>query len=82
MEMKEQLEKNQENLDKANKKSLELDNKSKEVKEIINDLKSTLIKKDNYILKQEDKDKLKSISIKLIKQMMNIKYSNTICYSK
>ena len=58
MEMKEQLEKNQENLDKANKKSLELDNKSKEVKEIINDLKSTLIKKDNYILKQEDKDKI------------------------
>ena len=58
MEMKEQPEKNQENLEKANKKSLELDNKSKEVKEIINDLKTTLIKKDNYILKQEDKDKI------------------------
>lgn len=58
MEMKEQPEKNQENLEKANKKSLELDNKSKEVKEIINDLKPTLIKKDNYILKQEDKDKI------------------------
>lgn len=36
----------------------ELDNKSKEVKEIINDLKPTLIKKDNYNLKQEDKDKI------------------------
>ena len=58
MEMKEQLEKNQESLEKANKKSLKLDNNSKEVKEIINDLKPTLIKKDNYILKQEDKDKL------------------------
>ena len=58
MEMKEQLEKNQENLEKANKKSLELDNKLKEVKEIIKDLKSTLINKDNYILKQEDKDKI------------------------
>ena len=57
-EMKEQLEKKQENLEKANKKSLELDNKSKEVKEIISDLKPTLIKKDNYILKQEDKDKI------------------------
>ena len=57
-EMKEQLEKNQKNLEKANKKSLELDNKSKEVKEIISDLKPTLIKKDNYILKQEDKDKI------------------------
>ena len=60
MEMKEQLEKNQENLEKANKKSLDLDNKSKEVKEIINDLKPTLIKKDNYILKQEDKDKIEN----------------------
>ena len=45
-------------LEKTNKKSLELDNKSKEVKEIINHLKPTLIKKDNYILKQEDKDKI------------------------
>ena len=60
LEMKEQLEKNQENLEKANKKSIELDNKSKEVKEIINDLKPTLIKKDNYILKQEDKDKIEN----------------------
>ncbi len=58
MEMKEQLEKNQESLDKANKKSLELDKNTKEIKEIVNDLKPTLIKKDNYILKQEDKEKL------------------------
>ena len=57
-EMQEAIERHQINLDKANKKSLELDNKSKEVKEIINDLKPTLIKKDNYILKQEDKDKI------------------------
>ena len=60
MEMKEQLEKNQEKLEKSNKKFLELDNKSKEVKEIINDLKPTLIKKDNYILKQEDKEKIEN----------------------
>ena len=60
MEMKEQLEKKQENLEKANKKSFELDNNSKEVKEIINDLKPTLIKKGNYILKQEDKDKIEN----------------------
>lgn len=38
-------DKNKKNSSKANKKSLELDNKSKEVKEIINDLKPTLIKK-------------------------------------
>ena len=45
-------------LEKANKKFLKLDNNSKKVKEIISDLKPTLIKKDNYILRQEDKDKI------------------------
>lgn len=34
LEMKQQLEKNRENLDKANKKSLELDN----FKEVVNDI--------------------------------------------
>lgn len=58
MEMKEQLEKNQKSLEVANKKSLELDNHTKEVKEIINDLKPAILKKDNYVLKQEDKEKL------------------------
>ena len=53
-------EKNKESLDKANKKSLELDNNLKEVKEIIKDLKPTLIKKDSYILKQDDKDKIEN----------------------
>lgn len=73
MEMKKQLEKNKESLDKANKKSLELDNNLKEVKEIIKDLKPTLIKKDSYILKQDDKDKIENYIITLIKQMMNTK---------
>ncbi len=44
----------------ANKKSLELDNHTKEVKEIITDLKTTLTSKEKYVLKQEDKDKLVS----------------------
>ena len=60
MEMKEQLEKNQEKLDIANKKALELDNHTKEVKEIITDLKTTLTSKEKYVLKQVDKDKLVS----------------------
>ena len=60
MEMKEHLEKNQESLKIANKKSLELDNHTKEVKEIIADLKTTLTSKGKYVLKQEDKDKLVS----------------------
>lgn len=60
MEMKEQLEKNQESLDIANKKSVELDNHTKEVKNIITDLKTTLTSKEKHVLKQEDKDKLVS----------------------
>lgn len=60
MEIKEQLEKNQESLEIANKKALELDNNTKEVKEIITDLKTTLTSKEKYVLKQEDKEKLVS----------------------
>ncbi len=60
VEMKEHLEKNQERLEIANKKSLELDNHTKEVKEIITDLKTTLTSKEKYVLKQEDKEKLVS----------------------
>lgn len=56
--MKEQLEKNQESLQIANKKSLELDNHTKELKGIVNYLKSNLTSKEKYILKKEDKEKL------------------------
>lgn len=59
-EMQEQLERNQEKLEIANKKAIELDNSSKEVKDIINDLKTTITSKEKYVLKQEDKDKLAS----------------------
>ena len=58
IEMKKELEKRQEDLNKANKKSLELDNNSKEVKVIINNLKPTLTSKDKFVIRQEDKDKL------------------------
>ena len=57
-EMKKELDKRQNDLDQANKKSLELDFNSKEVKDLINDLKTTLTSKDKYILKEEDKNKL------------------------
>ncbi len=57
-EMKKELDKRQNDLDQANKKSLELDFDSKEVKDLINDLKTTLTSKDKYILKEEDKNKL------------------------
>ena len=56
--MEEQLEKNQQKLEIANKKSLELKESTKDVKTLVKDLKTTLTSKDKYILKQEDKDKI------------------------
>ena len=57
-EMKKELEKNQLKLEVANKKFVELDKDSKEVKDIVDNLKTTLTSKEKYVLKQEDKDKL------------------------
>lgn len=55
IEMKKQLEKNKKNLVKANKKTLELKNNSKDIKDKIDNLKTSKINKDNYILSKEDK---------------------------
>lgn len=57
-EMKEELKKHQDNLNKANEKSINLDNNSNEVKDIVNNLKNSFGSKNKYILKQEDKDKI------------------------
>ena len=56
IEMKKQLEKNNEYLEKVNKKSLELKQNSKDVKEKIETLKVSKLNKDNYILSKEDKE--------------------------
>ncbi len=56
--MKKQLNQDKDKLDKANKKSLELDNKSNNIKEQINNLKISKLNKDNLILSKEDKEKL------------------------
>src|SRR5699024_4590072 len=55
IEMKEEISKNQERLEIANKKSLELDNNSNDIKEIIDNLKTTITNKDKYVLKQDEK---------------------------
>lgn len=56
--MKKQLNLDKDKLDEANKKSLELDNKSNDIKEQINNLKISKLNKDNLILSKEDKEKL------------------------
>lgn len=54
--LKKQLEKNTENLNKANKKSLELKQNSKDIKDKIDKLKTSKLNKENYILSKSDKD--------------------------
>ena len=56
--MKKQLNLDKDKLYIANKKSLELDNKSNDIKEQINNLKISKLNKDNLILSKEDKEKL------------------------
>lgn len=58
IEMQEELSKNKERLEIANKKSQELDNNSNEVKDIFNNLKTTFTNKDKYVLNKDDKDKI------------------------
>lgn len=54
--LKKQLEKNNENLEVANKKSLELKQNSKDIKDKIDKLKTSKLNKENYILSKSDKD--------------------------
>ena len=56
IEMKKQIERNTENLKQANKKSIELKNNSKDIKDKIDKPKVSKLNKDNYILTKEDKD--------------------------
>ena len=56
IEMKNQIERNTENLKQVNKKSSELKNNSKDIKDKIDKLKISKLNKDNYILSKEDKD--------------------------
>ena len=58
IEMKEELSKNKERLEIANKKSLQLDNDSNEIKQLMNNLKTTFTNKDKYVLNKDDKDKI------------------------
>lgn len=52
------LPEQKERLEIANKKSLELDTNSNDVKDIVNNLKTTFTNKDKYVLNKDDKDKI------------------------
>jgi chromosome segregation ATPase len=67
IELKKQIEKNNNALKEANKKSSELRQNSKDIRDKIDKLKSPKLNKDNYILSKDDKDSL----INFIKQVDN-----------
>lgn len=67
IELKKQIEKNNITLKEANKKSLELKQDSRDIKNKIDKLKASKLNKDNYILSKDDKDSF----INFIKQVDN-----------
>ena len=67
IELRKQIEKNNITLKEANKKSLELKQNSKDIKDKIDKLKVSKLNKDNYILSKDDKDSF----INFIKQVDN-----------
>ncbi len=67
IEMQEEISKNQERLEKANKKFIELIYNSTKIKEIVDNLKITITSKNKYALKQDDKNKINTNILNKIK---------------
>jgi chromosome segregation ATPase len=59
-EIKKQLKQKEQKLEKANNQTKILDNSSKDIKEILNNLKSTKLNKNNMIISNEDVQKIKN----------------------
>lgn len=59
-EIKKQLAKKEQKLEKANIQTRELDNSSKDISTILNNLKPTLMNKNNMVISNEDVQKIKN----------------------
>ena len=59
-EIKRQLKQKEQKLEKANTQTKELDNTSKDITEILNNLKPTLMNKNNMVISSEDVQKIKN----------------------
>lgn len=77
-ELKKELETNKEQVEITNRKSLELDNSTNEVKNIVSNLKNSSLRKENYILKEEDKNTLINYFDKVDKTNNDFKKINNI----
>ena len=60
-EIKKQLAKKEQKLEKANAQTKELDNISQDINKILGSLKPTLINKNNMVISSEDVQKIKNI---------------------
>ena len=67
VKIQELIERHQIKLDKANDSLKELEKNTNNIKDIVNDLKNVSLSKSNYILKQEDKDKLEDYLDRVVK---------------
>ena len=63
--IKKQLEQKEQKLAKANKQTKMLDNESTNINEILDNLKSTLINKNNMVISSEDVQKIKKFTEKV-----------------
>ena len=59
-EIKKQLKQKEQKLEKANIQTRELDNSNKDINEILNNLKPTLMNKNNMVISNEDVQKIKN----------------------
>ena len=59
-EIKKQLKQKEQKLEKANNQTKMLDNSSNDIKEILNNLKSTKLNKNNMVISNEDVQKIKN----------------------
>lgn len=59
-EIKKQLKQKEQKLEKANNQTKILDNSSNDIKEILNDLKSTKLNKNNMVISNKDVQKIKN----------------------
>ena len=76
-EIKKQLVKKEQKLEKANTQTRKLDNTSKDIKEILSNLKPTKLNKHNMVISNEDVQKIKDFWHSIMSH-----FHKRICYDK
>ena len=76
-EIKKQLVKKEQKLEKANTQTRKLDNTSKDIKEILSNLKPTKLNKHNMVISNEDVKKIKDFWHSIMNH-----FHKRICYDK